>query len=108
MDWLEVLCRVSVLKALPTDEEIQQAECADAATYLRLLEEEDGDRYEELLAERASAWGAEPRLQPVNRCVAHVVSLLCREVETETAGKDDLHVTQREAKAWAKKVGLSV
>ena len=35
--FLEALCRVAVLKALPSDEEIDEAGCMHAADYMEML-----------------------------------------------------------------------
>ena len=101
----EALCRISVLKSLPTDEEVEAAGCTDAGAFFKLLRSEDEARYERMLHERSVAWGGEPS-QPIWQCVAHVLAILFREVEEDSAGKDNLVVTQREAESWAKSVGI--
>ena len=72
---------------------------------MQWLREEDGEAYEEMVRARATPWGGTPS-QPIGRCVSHLVAIVFREVEEETAGKDDLRITQKEAEAWAKNVGL--
>lgn len=97
--FLEALVRVSTLKALPTDYEVAEAGHEDAATYLTALMATDEAAYAQLVRERAVEWGAAPR-QPADRCVAHVIAMVLREIEEETAGRDDLRVTEKEARLW--------
>ena len=51
--------RVFARQALPTDAEIEQAGAADAGIYMERLRAEDEERYQRMLRERATAWGAE-------------------------------------------------
>lgn len=74
--FLEALCRLSVLKALPTDVEIAKADMADAGEYLRHLKANDPAAYAHLLKSRGSAWPGEPTLQPMGRCVEHLIRLI--------------------------------
>ena len=49
---MEAICRLSKVKALPTDEELSKVKCSDGALFLRLLEKKNlGD---EILAEFAN------------------------------------------------------
>lgn len=73
----EALCRVAVLKALPSDAEILASSATDAYEYIAMLDEEDETVYEAFLASHCSAWGAEPQ-QPLARCVAHLMALIFR------------------------------
>ena len=50
-----------------TDEEIAEAECSHAGTYLEWLHENDEDAYEELLIERATPWGGMPTVRAGTR-----------------------------------------
>ena len=45
-DFLEAICRVACLKALPTDGELEDAECDNAGTYLIRLRAERLDSYD--------------------------------------------------------------
>ena len=92
-DFLEALCRLSVLKAFPTDEEIAEAGEACAGTYLKALAFNDTNAYEALLEERAPKWGHAP-FQPVHRCVDHLISMLIVECQQGQAG--DMVLTERE------------
>ena len=73
--FLEALCRLSMLKALPTDEELAAAEEPDAGRYLAWLAMEQEDAYDELIESRAVPWGGEP-YQPVERCVRHMLAVI--------------------------------
>jgi hypothetical protein len=80
-DFLEALCRLSVLKAWPTDEELTRPPDAapdappaapDAPRYLSALSEASPARYERFMQERRSAWGRPSGVPPVHRCVEHL------------------------------------
>ena len=90
---MEALCRVAVLKALPTDAEVDAASCRDAGVFLETLRERDSDAYDTLLRERRVAWGEEPR-QPPERCVAHLLSLVVRRIEEGAGGVDASSVSR--------------
>lgn len=60
-----------------------------------------------MMQERCLPWGSEPS-QSIERCLAHLLTILLREVEEESQGKDDLHVTQREAELWVKHNGIGL
>ena len=111
--FLEALCRLAILKALPTDYEISEgicrgdemAElrgCEDAGEYLaRLLDDAPGE-YQELMLERATPWGDEPD-QPVCRCVAHLLSLIVRLIKREIAAEVATPLTEQQIIKWAKR-----
>ena len=82
-DWLEALCRLSVLKALPTDAEIEAAGCDNCGTYLLRLEADEPDMYGLMLRERSASWGDLPgeNDQPVARCVEHVIHMILVRVQ---------------------------
>jgi len=79
--FLEALCRISVLKALPTDEEraaraVQLgADCPDAPSYISSLRIEDELAYDAWLGANAIEWGGEPR-QPLDRCLVQLLALI--------------------------------
>ena len=77
--YMEALCRVSTLKAMPTDEELAAAECADAGVYMQWLRETDTEAWEQLLRERALPWGYSAQLpQPVTRLVEHLLAMMAQ------------------------------
>jgi len=98
--FLEALVRIAPMKALPTDEEIAEAGQADAGMYLQWLGQTDEAAYENLLEERATPWGAESADQPIDRCVAHVISIIIRTIEADSSGSDDCNLTQHEINDW--------
>jgi len=98
-DFLEGLCRLSVRKSLPTDDEIAAAGRASAGDFLWCLREEQPAEYEDLLRKRALSWGTEPP-QPFARCVAHFCSLLV--VTCQRNKGDGVQLTQRQVNAFMK------
>ena len=78
--FLEALCRVAMLKALPTDDEIEAAGARDAGVYLEDLRSRDVSAYAELLRTRKTPWGGTPP-QPEPRCVAHLLAVIAHQVE---------------------------
>lgn len=102
--FLEALCRLSVLKALPTDEEISAAGCDDAAAYLEQIRFENDEAFQELLKTRATEWGQEPA-QPLSRCLAHLLSIIIFEIEHATqSGGGDKELSEKEVEKWARRV----
>ena len=75
-DFLEALCRVAGLKALPTDEEVAAAGSGNAGTHLLRMASDSPPDYERLLNERATLWGSPPALQPLARCVEHLCHMM--------------------------------
>ena len=81
--FIEALCRIAVLKALPTDDEIAKSSCASVGQYLTMLRAEDEARSDHMLLARATPWGVEQSLQPTARCVAHVIDLIAHTIATD-------------------------
>lgn len=79
---LEALCRLSAIKALPTDEEIAEKGCSDAGQYVLLMDTDDDLRqeYDEMLRERAVGWGGKPA-QPLETCVDMTLSIILRKLK---------------------------
>ena len=72
--FLEALCRVAVLKVLPTDGEIALRGDRDAAEYLNSI---GRIKYDELVADRSMTWGSpSPLQQPLERSLFHLVNLM--------------------------------
>ena len=81
--FLEALCRLAILKGLPSASEVEAAGCSDAGIYLaRLAARTDGDGDEALaeLRTRGTEWGAEPS-QPVRECLEHTIAIAIRTIE---------------------------
>ena len=75
--YLEALCRVSTLKAMPTDEDVVAAGCADAGEYTQWMRESDYDTWLLLVKERALPWGYSGHLpQPLGQLVKHLLAIM--------------------------------
>jgi len=98
--FLEALCRIAVLKALPTDEEIARSGLKDAGQYLHYLKCEATEEYNAIMSSRATLWGNPPR-QRVDRCVDHLLSMIVFKIEEETCGHD-MDVTGKELHSFFK------
>lgn len=83
----ECICRLAILKSLPTDAEIKAAETSDAGMYIRHLCEADEAAYGALITSRGEPWpGAfHPRQSP-GRCVDHMVMMIIRTVQGGAEG----------------------
>lgn len=78
--FVEAICRVAGLKALPTDEEIAQMGQVDAGWYCKALRDEKPEEYVAMLRARGRAWGTSTQLaQPMDRCVAHLIELMAHQ-----------------------------
>lgn len=98
--FIEAICRVAALKALPTDAEISDAGCSHAGSFLKHLSSSDPAAYELFLQERRAPWGELPSVQPIARCVAHTLALLISTIEIQTRGSDNLRLTEKEVSDW--------
>ena len=80
--FLEALCRLAAIKSLPTDEEIAEKGCRDAGEYVLMMKRDDATRpeFEQMLRNRRIGWGGKLS-QPLDRCVAHTLSILVRSIE---------------------------
>ena len=76
---------MAVMKALPTDEEINAAivsegwlseNSADAGTYMLTLAGADPARYNQLMTTRCPPWGVGHENQPVWRAVDHLIHMM--------------------------------
>jgi len=106
--FLEALVRLSALKALPTDEEIEAAQVANAAEFMHKLQLEDpvvvvsagGLTYHDFLEKHAAEWGGEPR-QPIARCLEHLVIIIFDTIEQATSGGGaDGVLSVKEVRQW--------
>ena len=77
-DFLEALCRLAVLKALPTLDDLAEAECGDAGTFLLQSASGSPEQHNAFLAARKIAWGRLPGEQglPVWRKVELLLELI--------------------------------
>ena len=77
--------------ASPDDDEIDEAtlessEVVDAASYLEFMMATDPESYDALIAERATPWGSDPA-QPLDRCLAHTLSIIYRRIQLTKHGR---------------------
>ena len=100
--FLEALCRLSMLKALPTDAELEAAGQPNAALYLAELRLSDEERYRVMLEKRAKEWGAQPSANmPVHRCIEHLCALLVHAVAEDPSSTE---VSSVDMIRWQEKV----
>jgi hypothetical protein len=82
-DFMEALVRLSVMVALPTDEDIDQMGFSNAATYMQTMQE-DPAQWNNMLKERAQKWHREPR-QKVWRCAHHLLNIIIYLIEDNSS-----------------------
>lgn len=97
-DFLEAIVRMATMKALPFDDEIAEAGCADAGQLLLELQRHP-DTYEAFMRDHAQAWDEAPR-QPIDRCVDHLLSLIVHTVEGSVKGNHNQSIGALEAGAF--------
>ena len=74
--WLEAVCHLATLKALPTEAEMEASGSVDAGEHmLKLMNANDPSEYERALKERGRAWCSEPP-RDLARCVEHTIAIL--------------------------------
>ena len=78
-DFLEAIVRMSTMKALPDDDELDNAGSTDAGRHLLELRGVSPQMYEDFLKEHAQSWFDEP-LQPIHRRAAHHAARPCEPV----------------------------
>jgi len=104
--FLEALCRLAGLKALPRHDEIEEAGAADAGDFLLKLKADDADEYHEFLANRGTPWGEEPS-QPLAQCIGHLCALIVRKVDADCGSgpnaKGELEISGVIADKWVKR-----
>ena len=104
--FLEALVRVSIMRGLPTDQEIAEAGHKHAGSYMAELKIEDEAKYEKMLQERATPWGELPVFQPPHRKLSHTISMIAYTIEADTAGSDNMQLTEKEITSWLRGKGL--
>jgi len=115
--FLEGLCRLAVVKALPTDAEIESSHAGGAKQLLDELCTERPDEHERFLEGRRSMWRAAyeatggpaggaafcalaPVAQPLCRALDHLIRVILATIEAETRGADDLLLTDKECELF--------
>ena len=99
VDFYEALVRMSIMVALPTDMEIEEAGAADAGAFLLAMQANAPRTYREFLQTHRPKLGDpdgsdydDVALQPAERCLEHLIKLLVRTVEhnkSATAASDE-------------------
>ena len=75
-DFLEALCRLAVLKALPTMDELAEAECANAGEFLLRQQSGSPERHSQFLQTRRTPWGHLPLLEVGTLVIGHELAIL--------------------------------
>ena len=112
--FLEALCRLSVIAQLPTDEEIKASGCTHAGEYVShkhgaetTTRRHNGDGGAN--ARRRAFGEQQPRGEPVNRTLAHLLEMILFSVKIQTrSAKQDLQVMSDDMKRWVLKSGWAV
>lgn len=73
--FLEAICRLSILKSLPTEDEIKEAGHVDCGAYMLDLKISDETAYDKLVDSRAAPWPGSAT-QPPSQLVEHMVSFM--------------------------------
>lgn len=82
--FLEALCRIAAVKALPTDEQVAEAGHEDAGSYLAALRADSPAAHEALTLTQGRPWGGTP-FQPVQRGVNQLVHIIMHTVTQSVA-----------------------
>ena len=106
-----------MLKALPTDEDLERSGCADAGLFLQRLKagtlpeeytdslDSDGagfaDEDTAFKHARAANWGHES-VHSLPSALAKLLVCIVRTIEEDSQGADNLELTAGEIKNWAK------
>ena len=107
--FLECMCRLALLKALPTDAEVEASGCADAGEFLSTLFDEDPYSHAVFLEQNCTQWGEVPR-QPPERCVAHFLAVVFTRIEAQIERKkkvreqDEGVLSETEVQAWCQTI----
>jgi len=96
-DFLEAIVRVASRKALPTDAEVVRAGCTDGGELLLTLMDECRPAAYAAFVQAHRPTAHSPPTQPVERCVAHLVSLLLRVEGAEPTTDRPLETTRGDA-----------
>ena len=100
--WLEALVRLSILKALPTDEQIAAASCTTAPQWFRELGDGSSVRHFKKEHSKKQGWGSEPVVQPVARSLHHLVAVMFDKIEVDLNVKADGRLQKIEVDKWCK------
>ena len=91
-DFLEALVRLSLVVALPTDLELEEAKAADAGEFLLAMQTHSPTEFQSFLSthrprhqDHDGSDYAAHALQPSERCLEHLIKLIVRTVQTNTS-----------------------
>lgn len=109
--FLEALCRLAVLKALPTDEDLFFARVEHAGAFMDALEADDTVAYLEFIATRATPIGSEPNgREPYHRMLAHLLELIFHRIEVQMGGGSEgggaVSISFKDMAKWMKIKGF--
>lgn len=108
--FMEALCRIAVLKMMPTEEDFASSGQKDAGAFLSEMYNTNEEAYKDMLRERAPGWGAEPT-QPMQDCITRLFEVITYAIDLKTGGtgasSKDLNFAAHnmialKAKQWAK------
>ena len=92
IDFLEALVRLSLVVALPTDLELEEAKAADAGEFLLAMQTHSPTEFQSFLSthrprhqDHDGSDYAAHALQPAERCLEHLIKLIVRTVQTNTS-----------------------
>lgn len=105
--FLEALARVARLTALPTDEDIQAAGCADAGTFMLLLRQDPDEHRVWHATSQFEQWGEEAhdssQAMPMSKRLEQLLSVIFRAIEFElNSASGDGRLSQAEVSKWTK------
>ena len=104
--FFECLCRATVLKALPTTEEVALAGFDDAAGFVLDLQESDPEAYVAFLksSDNHAEWGHEMRHgEPMHVRLDHMIRLIVGRIEVQIGrepSERDGSLSEKEVKKW--------
>lgn len=105
--FMEAICRIAVLKALPTDADLSTTGFDHAGHFLAHLRNDHPSEYASFLEEQHVPWGGAPK-QEVSLCVHHCICLIIHTVEEASgagtrearSGAGNLEVSEVEMKRF--------
>ena len=100
-DFMEAIIRLSMVVALPTDEDLSELGVTDAGEYLISLAKDSPSFYREYVKTRKGSWFGPPK-QPIWRCIDHLILYCERLIEANSRGDKDLTVSEQEVRQFAR------
>lgn len=101
-DFMEAIIRLSLLCALPTDEDLAEVGAEDAGVYLLALAAHAPSQHRSFLQQRRGSLTKRPR-QVAWRCADHLMRYIARLIEMNTSGGKDVAVSADEAAQFVKR-----